>query len=79
MLHTCTGIKVFSLVLGTGFLYTWHVYRAKQDPLSGADYMYRLIYDTLLADPIWNFCNVIVFFDAAFTGRHVSTLMTTGR
>lgn len=65
--HTSTGIKVFCLVLSTGYLYNWHVYRAKADPLRGPDYMYRLIFDTLLVGTIWNFANVVVFFDAAFT------------
>lgn len=64
--HTI-GIKVFCLVLSTGFLYNWHVYRASEDPLKGADYMYRLIYSTLLGDPIWDFINIILFCDAAFT------------
>lgn len=58
---------MFSLVLGTGFLYNWHVYRGHDDPLRGPDYMYRLIYDTLLFEDIWDFCNVVLFFDAAFT------------
>ena len=61
------GIKVFSLVLSCGFLYNWHVYRGKDDPLSGPDYMFRLIYSTLLCSNIWDYVNAIVFFDAAFT------------
>ena len=65
--NNSTGIKVFALVLSTGYLYNWHVYRAKADPLRGPDYMYRLIYNTLLNGTIWNFANVVVFFDAAFT------------
>ena len=36
------GIKVFCLVLSIGFVYNWHVYRGKEDPLCGANYMYRL-------------------------------------
>ena len=61
------GIKVFCLVLSTGFLYNWHVYRAKEDPLRGDNYMYRLIYDTLLGDELWDYTNAVVYFDAAFT------------
>lgn len=62
-----TGIKVFCLVLSTGFLYNWHVYRAQDDPLRGPNYMYRLIYDVLLAEAIWDNNNVTMFCDAAFT------------
>ena len=29
--------------------------------------MYRLIFETLLFESIWNFSNVILFCDAAFT------------
>ena len=61
------GIKVFCLVLSTGYLYDWHVYRAKEDPLNGPDYMFRLIYETLLMEELWDFSNAIIFFDAAFT------------
>ena len=61
------GIKVFCLVLASGFLYDWHVARGREDPLRGANYMYKLIFETLLFDNIWNFCNAIVFCDAAFT------------
>lgn len=64
---THVGIKVFCLVLSTGFLYDWHVYRGRADPLAGANYMYRLIYDVLLSGELWNFANVCIFFDAAFT------------
>ena len=71
--HTCTntsqhiGIKVFCLVLATGFLYDWHIYRGSDDPLKGPLYMYRLIYDTLLAESIWDHANATIFCDAAFT------------
>ena len=61
------GIKVFCLVLAIGFLYDWHVYRASEDPLLGANYMYRLIYDTLLGDELFDNTNSVVFFDSAFT------------
>lgn len=61
------GIKVFCLVLSTGFLYNWHVYRANEDPLKGDNYMYRLIYETLLGDSLWDYTNTVVYFDAAFT------------
>ena len=61
------GIKVFCLVLSIGFLYDWHVYRAGEDPLLGPNYMYRLIYDTLLGDAMFDNTNLVVFFDAAFT------------
>ena len=67
-IYSPTGVKVFCLVLGTGFLYNWHVYRGQQDPLAGPDYMYRLIFDTLLHESSWDFCNAVIFFDAAFTG-----------
>jgi len=63
----CAGIKVFCLVLSSGFLYDWHLYRGKDDPLLGTDYMYRLIYDTLLFESIWDFSNITLFCDAAFT------------
>ena len=63
----CLGIKVFCLVLSIGFLYDWHVYRAKEDPLLGANYMYRLIYETLLGDEMFDFTNAVIFFDSAFT------------
>ena len=62
-----TGIKAFCLVLSTGFLYDWHIYRGYEDPLRGSNYMYRLIYETLLGDPMWNFINLVLFCDAAFT------------
>lgn len=65
--YVITGIKVFCLVLSTGFLYDWHVYRGRDDPLAGPQYMYRLIFETLLFDTIWDFANVTVFCDAAFT------------
>ena len=58
---------MFCLVLSTGFLYDWHVYRGKEDPLLGSQYMYRLIFETLLCEVLWNFANVILFCDAAFT------------
>lgn len=29
--------------------------------------MYRLIYETLLGDPMWNYINLVLFCDAAFT------------
>ena len=29
--------------------------------------MYRLIYEVLLCDPLWDNANVVVYFDAAFT------------
>ena len=61
-----TGIKVFALVLSTGFLYNWHVYRGSKDPLSGANSMYTLIND-ILVTPIFDNCGCIVFCDAAFT------------
>ena len=61
------GIKVFCLVLSTGFVYNWHVYRGTDDPLRGPDYMYRLIFATLFSEDLWYFCNVILFCDAAFT------------
>ena len=65
--HTLTGIKVFVLALSNGFMRDWHIYRGKQDPLRGNNYVYRLINDTLLADDVWNFRNVTVFCDAYFT------------
>ena len=34
-----TGIKVFCLVLSTGFLYDWHLYRGQDDPLAGPQYV----------------------------------------
>ena len=49
------------------FLYEWHVYRGKDDPLRGANYVYRLIYSTLLWDHVWDNANVTVFCDAYFT------------
>ena len=58
---------MFTLALSIGFLYDWHVCRGKEDPLSGANAMYRLIYYTLLVDKKWDFCNVVLFCDAAFT------------
>ena len=61
------GIKVFCLVLSTGFVYQWHVYRGMDDPLRGPNYMYRLIFQTLFDEEIWDFCNVVLFCDAAFT------------
>lgn len=61
------GIKVFCLVLSTGFVYNWHVYRGKDDPLCGANYMYRLIFEILLDEELWDFCNCVMFCDAAFT------------
>jgi hypothetical protein len=61
------GMKVFSLVLSTGFLFTWHIYRGRSDPLNGTGYMYRLIYNVLLGGAIWDHCGVILFSDAAFT------------
>ena len=61
------GIKVFCLVLCTGYLYDWHVYRGRTDPLTGPDYMYRLIYHTLLSEDIWDHTNACIFFDSAFT------------
>ena len=35
--------------------------------LSGPDYMFRLIYSTLLHSSEWDHVNAVVFFDAAFT------------
>ena len=61
------GIKVFCLVLATGYVYNWHVYRSRDDPLCGDNYMYHLIYDQLLDEDIWDFCNATLFCDAAFT------------
>ena len=61
------GIKVFCLVLSTGFVYNWHVYRGFDDPLRGANYMYRLIFVVLFDQDIWDFVNVVLFCDAAFT------------
>ena len=61
------GIKVFCLVLATGFLYDWHLYRGQDDPLRGADYMYRLIFETLMFESIWDNSGVTLFCDAAFT------------
>ena len=61
------GIKVFCLVLATGYVYNWHVYRGKDDPLRGENYMYHLIFDQLLDEDLWNFANVTMFCDAAFT------------
>ena len=66
-LSIATGIKAFCLVLSTGYLYDWHVYRGKRDPLTGPNYMYRLIYDTLLAGDIWDNNNCVLFCDNAFT------------
>ena len=43
------------------------LYRAKEDPLLGANYMYRLIYETLLGDEMFDFTNAVIFFDSAFT------------
>ena len=61
------GIKVFCLVLSTGFVYNWHVYRGMDDPLRGDNYMYYLIFEQLLDEDLWNFCNTIIFCDASFT------------
>ena len=61
------GIKAFCLVLSSGYLYDWHVYRGSRDPLNGPNYMHRLIYDTLLADNIWDNNNCVLFCDNAFT------------
>ena len=65
-LFTTTGIKAFCLVLSTTYLYNWHIFRGKDDPLRGPDYMYRLIFCQLLGD-IWDHCNVTMFCDNAFT------------
>ena len=62
-----TGIKVFALVLSTGFLFDWHLFRGANDPLSGKHSMYTLINDILLGDTIFDNVGCIVFCDAAFT------------
>ena len=69
--HMCifllTGVKAFVLALSTGFQRDWHVYRGREDPLRGPNYVYRLIYDTLLGGPLWDFRNCTVYCDAYFT------------
>ena len=60
-----TGMKVFALVLTTGSLYNWHLYRGSDDPLTDSNSMYKLFYDILLSDHFDN-CDCIVFMDAAF-------------
>ena len=62
-----TGIKAFCLVLCTRYVYNWHVFRGKFDPLRGSDFMYRLIYNQLLDEDKWDHCNVTMFCDNAFT------------
>ena len=62
-----TGIKAFCLVLNTTYVYNWHIARGKFDPLRGANYMYRLIYDHLFDEDKWDHCNVTMFCDNAFT------------
>ena len=37
------------------------------DPLRGDNYMYYLIFEQLLDEDLWNFCNTIIFCDASFT------------
>ena len=60
-----TGIKVFALVLSIGFLFDWHVFRGRSDPLCGKNAMYKLINDVLVT-PIFDHCGCIIFCDAAF-------------
>ena len=62
-----TGIKAFCLVLSTTYVYNWHIFRGKGDPLRGPNYMYRLIYNTLFDEDKWDNCNVTMFCDNAFT------------
>ena len=61
-----TGIKVFALVLSIGFLYNWHVFCGRKDPLTGANAMYRLINDVLMLE-IFDNRGCVLFCDAAFT------------
>ena len=49
------------------FLWAWHVYRDKADPLRGKDYVYNLIYKTLLKDAKWDNRGCVMFCDAYFT------------
>ena len=60
-------MQVFCLVLSIGFLYKWHMYRKKSDPLAGKDMMYKLIHNELLADEIFDNRGCVVAMDAAFT------------
>lgn len=53
--------------VGEWFLWAWHVYRGRDDPLRGKDYVYNLIYNTLLADAKWDNRGCVMFCDANFT------------
>ena len=69
-------MQVFCLVMSSGFLYKWHMYRKKSDPLVGKGMMYRLIHDELLGDVRFDNRGCIVAMDAAFTSVELARVST---
>ena len=63
------GIKVFCLVMSTGFLWNWHIYRGKYDEVlsNQTKQMYYLIFVVLMCSAAFDNRGCILFCDAAFT------------
>ena len=60
-----TGIKVFALVLSIGFLFDWHVFQGKSDPLSGKNAMYNLINNVLVTSQ-FDHAGCVLFLRCSF-------------
>lgn len=76
------GIKVFCLVLSTGFLWNWHIYRGKGDTVLKAQVqsaMYHLIFVVLLCSSDFDHRGCVLFCDAAFTSLKLFSDLFTKR
>ena len=75
------GIKVFCLVMSTGFLWNWHIYQGKNDSVLGGktNSMYYLIFTVLLCADLFDNRDCILFCDAAFISLKLFTALWVRR